>query len=173
MNPNQIRTLIHNGEEIASHTVDHRSLVTLFPNQVRWELTVSQQTLQQQFGQKIDDFASPYGEVKESVLQQIRGVYASHRGVDSGLNDPRDFDPYNIQCVTIENTTTFAQIKQSIDQAIQTKAWLVLAFHQIDTSHQQYSVTPEFLEHILAYVASHPIPSVTIEQALSEIDQQI
>lgn len=173
MHPPQINTLIQDGEEIGSHTVDHTSLVRLFPNQVTWELTTSQQTLQQQFGQNVTDFASPYGAVNDRVIQQIRQVYQSHRGTNVALNDPADFNPYNIQSVIYDNSMKFGDIKNWIDQAIQTKNWLVLTFHQVDNSGGEYSVTPELLEQILAYVASHSvIRPMTVNQALMEVYQQ-
>lgn len=173
MNTNQIRSLLQDGEEIADHTVDHRNLARMTHNGVEWELSVSQQILQNTFGQRIDDFASPYGSVNEDVLQQVRGLFESHRGVVEGLNGPQDFDAYNIRCITVENTTSFAQIKQWIDQAIRTKTWLVLLFHQIDKSGLQYSATPSFLEQNLAYVTSQPIQPMTVKQALAEIYHQV
>ncbi len=173
MHPPQINTLIQDGEEIGSHTVDHTSLVTLFPNQVTWELTDSQRTLQRQFGQKVTDFASPYGYVNDRVIQQIRRVYQSHRGTDAALNDPADFNPYNIQSVIYDNSMKFGDIKNWIDQAIQTKNWLVLTFHQVDNSRGEYSVTPKLLEQIFAYVASHSVMRpMTVNQALMEVYQQ-
>lgn len=175
MYPNHVRTLIQDGEEIADHTVDHADLAKLPPQRVQWELSYSQQTLQQLFGQKIVDFATPYGSYNEDVLQEARRLFESHRSTNDGLNGPGDFDPYNIQSITYgDSITTLDQYKQWIDQAIQTHQWLVLTFHQVDTSGQQYSVPPKLLEQILAYTASHPeIRPMTMSQALAEVYQQI
>jgi peptidoglycan/xylan/chitin deacetylase (PgdA/CDA1 family) len=174
MYPNQVRTLIQDGEEIADHTVDHENLAKLPTQRVQWELSYSQHTLQQLFGQKIVDFATPYGSYNEGVLQEAHRLFESHRSSTVGLNGPGHFDPYNIQCVTYDDTTTLDQFKYWIDQAIQTHQWLVLTFHQVDTSGQEYSVSPKLLEQILAYTASHPeIRPMTMAQALAEIDQQI
>ena len=136
-----------------------------------------------QFEIHIKDFASPYGSVNDKVLQQIHLWYQSHRSADVGLNTASEFDAYNIMCVTIdrEEGTTLANIKRWIDQAIKTKTWLVLAFHQVDGPGEKYyengdpyNATPEFLQQILSYVAAHPqTRPVTIDQGLSEVYQQV
>ncbi len=175
MDPNQVRTLSRDGEEIGAHTVDHADLTTLSPQQAQWELSYSQQTLQQLVGQKIVDFAAPYGSYSEDEQQEARRLFESQRSTDVGLNGPGSFDPYNIKSITYgDNATTLDQYKHWIDQAIQTHQWLVLAFHQVDTSGEQYSVSPKLLEQILAYTASHSeIRPMTMAQALAEVYQQI
>ena len=182
MQPSMVGTLIKDGMEIGDHTVDHHSLRLLSPEQTYWEIHQSKVDLEQQFGIHITDFASPYGDVNDSVLAQIRGIYQTHRSTDVGLNTASEFDPYNIMCVTryANEGTTVADIKGWIDRAIKTKTWLVLAFHMVDgtsekyyESRDPYNASPEFLEQVLAYVASNKIQPVTINQALSEVEQQV
>jgi peptidoglycan/xylan/chitin deacetylase (PgdA/CDA1 family) len=174
MNVNQTSDLLRKGEEIGGHTVDHRDLASLDPTIVTWELSVSQKQLRNQFDQKIDNFASPYGSVNDRVLEQIRRYYTSHRSTDEGLNEPTDFDPYNIQCFTYTKDMTVAQMEHLVDQAIKTKTWLVFAFHQIDGSTSPYAAEPQVLAQILQYVNNHKsILPMTIEQALTEVRQQV
>lgn len=179
MNPSMVSHLAETGMEIGDHTVSHPHLPDLSPPQAKAEISDSKDYLEQ-FG-PILDFASPYGEVNDLDIRLIKRFYQSHRSTDVGVNTADDFDAYNIMCVTIdtsEGTASFPEIKRWIDKAIQTKTWLVLAFHQVDKSGEKYgndpyNITPEHLEQILTYLRDRQIQPMTVSQGLSEVYQQI
>ncbi len=182
MLPNMVSGLVQHGMEIGDHTVDHRDLNSLFPSQVSREIEQSKTDIEHHFGVHVLDFAPPYGDANDRVMQQVRPLYQSSRSTDVGLNTASSFDTYNIMCVTIDTQegTSLGNIENWIDQAISAKAWLVLAFHQVDGPGQKfydnsdpYNASPDFLEKILSYVATQRIQPVTINQGLSEVYQQI
>ena len=179
MLPNMVSKLAESGMEIGDHTVDHPHLPELSSTAVEAEISDSKAYLGR-FGQKIVDFASPYGEVNDEDLRLIRQLYQSHRSTDEGLNNATDFDPYNILCVTIYawEGTLIRNIKHWIDLAIKTKTWLVLAFHQIEGTggkyyNDPYNASPVFVEQVLSYINDRHVQPMTINEGLSEVFQQI
>ncbi|MBI4371176.1 MAG: polysaccharide deacetylase family protein [Elusimicrobia bacterium] len=58
----QIREMQDSGlVELGSHTMKHRSLPSLPPDQVRWEVTESKKRLEDKLGREMTGFAYPYG----------------------------------------------------------------------------------------------------------------
>jgi len=57
------------GFEIASHGANHKGLSGLTEEQVRSEIQTDQQILGQTFGQVIDGFAYPYGDVPKDAAR--------------------------------------------------------------------------------------------------------
>jgi peptidoglycan/xylan/chitin deacetylase (PgdA/CDA1 family) len=177
--PNMARQLAESGMEIGDHTVDHQPLPLLSSAAVEAEITNSK-TYLEQFA-PIVDFASPYGAVNAKDIRLIKQVYQSHRSTDVGVNTADEFDPYNLMCVTIdanEQTGSFEQIKPFIDEAVKTKTWLILAFHQVDDPGEKYArdpynTSPDLLEEILSYIQDQHIQPMTINQGLSEVYQQV
>lgn len=177
--PDMVRQIAKTEMEIGDHTVDHQSLPLLTSAAVNTELADSKAYLEQ-FGQVVD-FASPYGAVNAEDIQFIKGLYQSHRGTDVGINLADRFDPYDLLCVTIDANKqrgSFAQIKPFLDEAIKTRTWLILAFHQVDApggkyATDPYNASPELLAQILSYIQDHHIQPMTVNQGLSEVYHQI
>lgn len=163
----QVRDFITAGHQIGSHTFTHPDLTTLSGSSLTTELNGSKNKLSRSFG-AISDFASPYGAYNASVITAIRKYYRSHRSVDVGYNG-RDFDVYNIKVQNIESTTTLADVTHWVATAKATGTWLVLVYHQVDSSGDQYSVTPANLDAQITAIQAAGLLIVTVDQALAEI----
>lgn len=163
----QVRDFIAAGHQVASHTVTHPDLTALSGSQLTTELNGSKNKLSRSFG-TISDFASPYGAYNASVITAIKKYYRSHRSVDFGYNG-RDFDVYNIKVQNIESTTTLADVTHWVAMAQATGTWLVLVYHQVDASGDQYSVTPTNLDAQIGAIQAAGVPIVTVDKALAEI----
>lgn len=168
----QAKSLQQAGNEIGSHTVDHPDLTTLNSTKLNTELSQSKQVLQAQFG-TIQDFASPYGTYNNQVISAIKKYYRSHRSTDAGYNSKDNFDVYNIRTQSVVSTTTVAQINTWIDTAQHDKTWLVLVFHEANTSGAQYSITPQDLDDVLTHIDNKHMPILTVDQAINEIKPQL
>ncbi|GHO79530.1 hypothetical protein KSD_73010 [Ktedonobacter sp. SOSP1-85] len=160
------------GNEVGSHTVTHPDLTTLNATALRKELKNSQQALQPTYG-SVQDFASPYGRYNSQVINAIEQYYRSHRSTDAGFNAKDHFDRYNIRTQSIQVTTTLEEITAWIKAAQQTKTWLVLVFHQVDTSGESESMTPQLFNALLDVLATQKMPVVTMDQALNEMMAQL
>jgi len=162
------------GSEIGSHTVDHPDLTTLSQANLTYQLTQSLQTLQATFGPDVaKDFASPYGAYNKNVLTNIALYYQSHRSTDDGYNSKDTFNPYNILVQNIDITTTPAQVAAWVAHAQATNTWLVLVYHQVDNSGDEYSVTPANLNAELAALKASNVSVKTVQQALAEVESQL
>ncbi len=172
----QVKAFKKAGHEIGSHTVSHPDLTTLGATKLRNELVNSKSRLTTLTGTTINNFASPYGAYNSTVLNAIKSAgYRSHRGVEPGFNSKDAFDIYDIKVQNVENTTTVAQVKSWIDQALATKTWLVLVYHQVDTDPAagEYNTMPSDLEAELSYAKTSGITAKTVQAALNEIVPQL
>lgn len=56
----EVRGLQKNGIRFGSHTVNHRQLINLDESTIRFELKVSKEVIEDQTGEKVEDFSYPY-----------------------------------------------------------------------------------------------------------------
>jgi peptidoglycan/xylan/chitin deacetylase (PgdA/CDA1 family) len=176
-----------NKDEIASHTVTHDDLTSPLPtpNTLTTELSNSKTTLQGLVGTTplVTDLAYPYGLYNNAVATATKTYYSSARGVEDGLND-KNFNPYDIKVQNVFDTTTTAQIKDWVTQAQNTKTWLVLVYHSINSNVTDpvtegiYNVVPTDSNGLngngfdaqLAAIKASGIEVVPMNQALAEIN---
>lgn len=169
MNSNEVRDLFARGYEIASHTATHPNLTTLAATQVAYELDQPKSYLNDLLGVVPKNFASPYGEHNAQVGTAIDAAYSSHRGSDIGLNDPTDFDWYNINIEVVKSSTSLEEIKGWINDAAEKKFWLVLVYHNLSNSSNEYDSTPANFEATLQYLRTAKVDLSTIQDALNKI----
>ena len=154
------------GWEIGSHTMTHSSLATLSDAQIDYELRESQRILAGH-GIIAKTLVFPFGEYNARVLDYTTRYYENSRTVGEKVND-FDLNRYLIVCKEVSATTKPEEAIAWINEAVQKKMWLVLMMHEIVTGppgDYQYNVAD--LEKIVAYVASHNIPAITIQEAVS------
>ena len=117
-------------------------------------------------------FTYPFGEYNDSVIQIVKDAgYIGARSVDEGINVPTS-DRYVLRDQHIEKTTTVAQAKQWIDQAIAGKQWLILELHEQRTDGDQYSSDPAVLQGIVDYIKQQNIKTVTTAEGIALMSQQ-
>ncbi|HEX7963588.1 MAG TPA: polysaccharide deacetylase family protein [Candidatus Saccharimonadales bacterium] len=175
MNQSMMLALKNAGEEIASHTVDHQDLTTLTTAQQQQELSQSKSNLQSWTGAGVTDFASPYGNVDNNVLTQIKKYYGSQRGVVAGYNSKNYFNVWDIKVQDVTSATTVADIQGWVNQALATKTWLVLVYHQVtdDPSAGDYNTPPAQLDAQFSAIKDSGITVETVAQALAELKPQL
>lgn len=173
----QVKAFAAAGNEIGSHSVSHPDLTTLTAANLKKELVNSKSRLKTLNGGKaINNFASPYGSYNSAVIAAIKAAgYKSHRGVEPGFNSKDSFNIYDIKVQNIENTTTPAQVQAWVNQALASKTWLVLVFHQVDSNPAagEFNTLPSDLDTELSYIKTSGITTKTMQQALAEITPQL
>lgn len=151
MNLEQLKDLVVAGWEIGSHTVTHAELTKLSRVCVYGELCLSKKILET-FGLKIDSFAVPFGAANREIWNYIRDHYLYSRDVSDALN-PRPFDPHELKCFSLLESTKIEEVKKRIDECIKKEAWLILGFHQIG-ENGTYNNSEKFLKEVCEYIKS-------------------
>ncbi len=157
------------GHEIGSHSKTHPDLTAISHDDMVDEVANSKRDLEALGAKSITSIAFPFGNWNESVKQAVKdaGYIGSRTALvqNEGLNY-RDGDPYLLKTISVESNTSINDIKYWIDQAVSTKTWIILVFHKVDGSGEQYSITPEKLTQITDYVRQKIIKTITISQGL-------
>lgn len=173
MSIDQVKTLQKHGHEIAGHTMSHPNLTQLDNEDLYFEVVKSKEILEKEFGE-INDFASPLGAQDDDTIKLISQHYRSQRNTagDPSIVGPEDvntksnFNIYNIVAYTVRSTTTHEELQNLIDYSIKNNSWLVLTYHQVDYSNEQYSVKPRVFESHMKLIWDSKIRNQTIGQVL-------
>jgi hypothetical protein len=62
---------------------------------------------------------------------------------------------------------TLETIRTWLEKAAKEKTWVILMFHQIDESNNEWSMTPAMFQQTLTIIQEIDIPVVTASEALS------
>ncbi len=93
----QLRELVQRGHEIGAHSVSHRKLARLSPEQMQQEVQQSKAMLEQQLERPVDWFCYPAGDYNASVKAAVQaGGYHGACTVEPGANLPGG-DPFALK----------------------------------------------------------------------------
>lgn len=171
----EVKQIAADGQEICAHTVTHPWLTKDTTAQVDYELSHSQQFLQQLTGQPVKDFASPYGDYNAAVNTEIAKYFQSHRTTDEGFNSKDNFNPYRLRVQNMQPTTTLAQFQGWVNKAQADHTWLILIYHVINTDKNNMdpfdTYKPDF-DAQMAWLSQSGVPVVRWDNALAEASAQ-
>ncbi|HSW80440.1 MAG TPA: Ig-like domain-containing protein [Candidatus Saccharimonadales bacterium] len=178
MSPAQVKNLYNAGMEIGSHSITHPDLTTLSQSQLVNEMQQSQTTLQNLLGAPVTDFAYPYGAYNNNTIAVGAQYYQSQRTVDPGLNTKENFNASKLLIHEVDSDISQAQVKAWVDEAIQQKGWLILVYHEVNTSpvdpsNALYTTQPTDLAAELSYIKQSGVTVETVHQALLETQSQL
>jgi len=170
---NQVKTMQSLGNEIGCHSATHTDLTAITDStELAKEINGAKAALSAK-GIQTKTFAYPYGSYNSAVQAAVKAAgFASARSSDTGYNS-KDTDRYALRIQSVENTTTFNQIKAWIDSAKKDKTWLILLFHEVlaNTNGRQYAATPQILKQTAAYLKLQKISVVTNSQGIDLLGQ--
>lgn len=155
------------GHEIGAHTRTHPDLTTLSTSQMQNEIVGSRNDLTDIGITPVNFFAYPYGAYNTQTKSVVQNAgFSAARSSDGGYNlKTQDLSALRRQSMT--SNTTFAQAKNYIDTAMNDKTWVILLFHEVNYTGNQYSVSPELFQEIVDYLASKDITPVTLGQGVA------
>lgn len=163
---------MHNaGHEVTAHTRTHASLIGLTQQQAMNEVQGSRNDLLDRGFTPVDTFAYPYGDFNASAIQTVQNSgFIGARGVNGGYNT-KAANKYALEVQNVFDATTAAEMQGWIDHAVQTKTWLIMVFHQVDTlpphpGVEEYSTTSARLQTVANYLKNNNIPVVTTHQGV-------
>ena len=170
----KVQAFVDAGHEIGSHTVTHPFLSQCDVETMRQELLDSRTLLEGFFGQgNVKNFASPYGDYDEVVLEQIADFYETHRSTDEGYNSKDNLNLMNLRVQNVKDTTTADEIVQWATRAHQDGTWLVVVLHRVDGDPGAYDTTPEVFGPALEGIAELGVAVLPVRDALAEILPQM
>lgn len=157
------------GHEIQNHTKSHPYLTQLTPAQVANEISGAKNILLGMGVSQVTALSYPFGDYNDSIVNTVRDLgFSAARTTEQGDNY-KNSDPLILMSYSLEKSTTYAQIKTLIDNAVNTKTWLILVFHQIDNTGWQFSTTSAKLQQVVDYLKQNNIPVVTVSQGLAQM----
>jgi peptidoglycan/xylan/chitin deacetylase (PgdA/CDA1 family) len=163
---NEIRSLVQRGHEIGAHSRTHAHLPLLSTQTLMNEIVGSKSDLEQMGVGPILTFAYPYGELDDRVRNATQQAgFTAARGVEDKLNTPST-DKYVLFSDSLINTTTFAEVKAKIDQAINQNLWYIIVIHEMDKPGNEYSISSNLLRQIVAYLKQRGVRVVPNTQGL-------
>jgi hypothetical protein len=112
----------------------------------------------------------PYGDYNASVKNTAASLgFIGGRSADPGQN-LRSTDKFALKVKQIEVTTTEAEIQSLINTAVANKTWLILMFHQVDTSGMPLSIAPSNLQGIINHLTTNNVPVVTMAEGVTQMN---
>ena len=169
MSTSQIKDLYSAGNEIGAHTRTHPYLSQLSSTDQQNEIQGSRNDLLAMNVGPITSFAYPFGDYDSTTLNLVENDGFSDAAATLDGDVTLSSDKYQLQRQSMESNVTFTQAQKWIDNAIANKEWLILSFHQIDTSGVQYSISPTIFNQIVDYLKQKNIPVVTIQDGIKSL----
>ena len=100
----EINALKESGVTIGSHTVSHRRLSRLSPENVKFEIEDSKKFLEDRLGTSIKHFAYPYGDMAGAVVREVNNAgYKTACSASPGFNG-NDMNPLALRRVAVFGT---------------------------------------------------------------------
>jgi peptidoglycan/xylan/chitin deacetylase (PgdA/CDA1 family) len=105
----QVRSLVRDGWEVDSHTIDHPDLTTLGPRELRRQVVVSRRELRRRFKVPVDFFCYPSGRVNPTVASAVRAAgYQAATTTVEGFADARQ--GFRLARVRVNGSDTAASL---------------------------------------------------------------
>jgi len=115
-------------------------------------------------GYLVNTYVVPCGKTTEEMAKLVKDNFAAMRIADNGLNPLPLTDSYQILANTIHDGVELKEVKEWLNEANTDKKWLILMFHQIDESGDEYSLSPQKFKDIVELVIESQLPVVLPSQ---------
>lgn len=166
-----LRMLVLQNHEISAHTRTHPDLTLLDPTSATNEIVWGQTELRGIARTAITIFAYPYGKYNGVADSIVKPAFAAARTSDDGFNTPTT-SRYRLKVKAIDNVPvpiTLETVKSWMDQAQQQKTWLIILFHQINTSGSEFAFTPDNFQAAVKYALDKKLRIITVSQGIQDL----
>ena len=172
MNYADLQTLQSAGNEIASHSVTHRSFTLLEEQEIRDECSISKTTLEAH-DLTITNFAYPNGYTTSGIDAIVDDYYSSGRTayISPFLVD-LPTDEFRLPAFSGEDSgNELVLLKNMVDQVVVSNRWGIFLFHKVITGDysSDYTTSQEDFEAFLDYILFKGVPTITVNDGLDVV----
>lgn len=162
-----LRSLVEDGHELASHTFNHVSSRALPLAKFQQEARKGQEALKRIGLVPSTNFAYPYGQVTLAAKKALGAEMTSCRGIFGGVNGA---------CVDLNllsanglygDTDRLPAVKRLILENQERRGWLIFYTHDVCEVPSAFGCTPRLLEATVSCCAQLNCKILTIAQALA------
>ncbi len=165
-----LRALLDQGHELASHTFSHVSCRSVTSDRFKTEVEKGRAAIEELAGQSDSgNFAFPFGEVTLKAKKVLAGSTASSRGIWPGINGPEaDLNLLRANSLYGDDDRS-AQVQRLILENEQCGGWLIFYSHDVRESPSRFGCTPKLLESAVSFAAERGARILTVAEAVGEL----
>jgi len=169
MNWAQVTTLQKNGWEVTNHSAVHNcSMDKWDKKKVVGEYETSKLSLWKH-NVTSDIFVTPCGVDSNIMREESKLQFSAYRTVNPGINEVDNIDFYDLKVRNMDINVDISEAKSWIDEAVTTKNWVILVFHQVGGTNEfkeedLFNTKTEDLENLLDYIKETQIEVVVPSQ---------
>ena len=161
--PEDIISLAQSGHEIGNHTYNHDREFCNWSRHQQTEDLAQADSFFDDLNIHTATFAYPFGLHNTNTVRTITdSQFAVGRTIDFGINTSQT-DPLLLKSFMIEDKHTLSDVKQVLEDTIDTRGWLILTFHHIDDK-TFISTPPELFESMISSIIATGIEFVTVKE---------
>ena len=151
--PWEVKT-VYADQEVASHTVNHSSIVGLSPNMGAAEVLKNKQKLEELTGRPVRGFAYPYGsynELAEEILSACGIEYARTADSSNDFDIPQDFLEWHPTCHHDAPELLKLAEKFCNDDSLQPQLFCIWGRSYEFAQKDNWQVLEEFMKYVSDY----------------------
>ena len=166
---NDLKAIMAEGHEIASHSFSHRPVHELSNQSLIDDESNNTAFFRSHLGDfRPASFAYPFGEVSPRTKALYARTHASNRGIRPGLNGAV-FDMAQLKAVPLERRSwSEAMVESWVAKAVAKSAWLIFFTHDVADDPSPYGATPAMLDHALSLVKASGIEVLPVKHAVAK-----
>jgi len=168
-----LRDLVEQGHELASHTHSHLSCREVPLHSFREDTRKGRQAIFDRVGiADSGNFAYPYGDVTLRAKQALGLEMLSCRGTTPGINGPEvDLNLLHANSL-YGGMAQLATVERLILENETRKGWLVFYTHDVCSRPSRFGCTPALFEAAVSFAAQGKAKIVTVADALTKLEAQ-
>jgi peptidoglycan/xylan/chitin deacetylase (PgdA/CDA1 family) len=165
-----VRSLLKDGHELASHTYSHISSRAVSSSVYRDDVDRGRQAIEEIAGvADSGNFAYPYGDVTLKAKRILGPKLCSSRSIFPGLNGA-DVDLNLLLANSLYGDDAhFGKAQDLILENEKRKRWLIFYSHDVQPKPSQYGCTPSLLESTASFAIKRGCRILTVSAVLAEI----
>lgn len=170
--PEDLHSLVEQGHELGSHTLNHLSCRSVSLSIFREDVRKGREAIRELTGvTDSGNFAYPYGDVTLRAKKAVGKEMISCRGTTRGVNGPE------IDLNLLRANSLYGDINQLdgarrlILENERQKGWLIFYSHDVCPQPSRFGCTPALLEGALSFAAQRRSPIVTVARALAIVQE--
>ena len=168
MNINDTRILHRAGHEIGAHTIHHKDLTAMTPDEAAREIKGSRDFLLTIGSGAIDMFSYPFGAYNDTVVDLVKKEgFIGARTTNGGDNEKSRSDTYLLNRRGVKPSVTLDQMKAWIDGALAKPVWVIILTHRVADPAPGDGTTPANLRALFEYVKEKKVRVVTSSGGVS------